>query len=596
MSTQPQVFSLNQQPSPALTTIRRVLSSEPLRAADRIARLLADSGVEVVFSLPGAPISPLNDALLDIASIRSVTVRHENNAMFAAAGYARTSGKLGVVIVTSGPGALNGMTGLASAFCDDIPLLVLVGEVRRELHGKNALQDGEHLQIRSIFGSLSKWTAEIPDPDAAVPMIAHGMHVAMTGRRGPVALTLPMDVLLGPASQISCIVDCTEPTDSTDSRCLAPASMSAVVQAIERSRSGVIFAGSGVRRGTGPHQLLTLAEYLQWPVMTTPRAKGVFPETHPLSLGVFGMAGHRSAHGYVERGVDTVLAVGTSLGELATNGWSRLLCPRRALIQADVDISHMGQNYAADIAIAAPADLFMGELSRTLRPRLLGDELPVYGVERFADPRALGDGPEGYISPVRAIWEIQEFMPDDAIFCIDIGAHSLFSIHYLRIDRPDSFVIMHGLGSMASSISGLGAKLARPDRPVAVICGDGGFAMMATEVTTAVQHGVEMVFFVFNNQCLGMVEHGHTRAYGRTPNFSTAPLDVPGLARSVGARAATVRHADELLALDLDALLDGGPLVVDVRIDRRVHMPQNQRFATLAGASRAPRRLPAEVA
>jgi acetolactate synthase-1/2/3 large subunit len=551
------------------------------RAADRLAALLAEQGVEHVFCLPGGPIAPLNDALMDISSIRSIAMRHENSAMFAAAGYARASGKLGVVIVTSGPGILNGMTGLASAYCDGIPLLVLVGEVPRSLHGKNALQDGDHLGIRNILGAVTKWTAEVSDANAAVPMLQRAIQIAMSGPRGPVALTLPMDVLAGPARDTHTAV-----AETRDMR-IPDDIMASVMRAIQASATGVIFVGAGARNQGGSIPLRALAEQLRWPVMTTPKGKGVFPESHPLSLGVFGMGGHPSAQRHMQQGVDTVLAIGTSLGDLATNGWSPLLRPRQTFIHVDIDAAQIGRNYAADLSIAAPAALFLRELCTRLPPRPVCDQELVHGLQRHEDPTQLGNGPEGRIDPSRAIWEIQQLLPENTIFVIDSGDHFFFATHYLQIDRPDAYVVMTGLGSMGSSISAIGIKQARPDRPVAVICGDGGFAMMAPDIATAAQHDMEIAFFVLNDERLGMVERGNSRIYGRTPSYPTTPLDVPRMARSLGARA-TVMHAGEIESLGLDTLLRKKPLVVDVRIDRQVEMPGNQRLAALSEVAHPP--------
>lgn len=364
--------------------------------------------------------------------------------------------------------------------------------------------------------------------------------------------------------------------------------MDSAVRAIQTSATGVIFVGAGVRNQGGSILLRALAEQLRWPVMTTPKGKGVFPESHPLSLGVFGMGGHPSAQRYMQQGVDTILAIGTSLSDLATNGWSPLLRPRQTLIHVDIDIAQVGRNYPADLSIAAPAALFMRELCKRVPARPVGSHEKAHGVERYEDPEQLGNGPEGRISPPRAIWEIQRLMPENTIFVIDSGEHFFFATHYLQIERPDAFMVMTGLGSMGSSISALGIKQARPHRPVAVICGDGGFAMMAPDIATATQHEMELAFFVFNDERLGMVERGNTRIYGRTPSYATTPLDIPRLARSLGARAATVTQAGEIASLGLDALLCKKPLIVDVRIDRQVEMPHNQRLTALSELAHPP--------
>jgi acetolactate synthase-1/2/3 large subunit len=229
--------------------------------------------------------------------------------------------------------------------------------------------------------------------------------------------------------------------------------------------------------------------------------------------------------------------------------------------------------------------VFLRDLCMALPLRALPKTPPTYGVTYYSDPEAAGNGPEGRISPVRAIWEIQRRLPADALFTVDSGEHFFFATHYLRIARPDAFVVMTGLGSMASSISAMGAKLARPDRCVAAICGDGGFRMMATELATAARHRLEILVFVFNDMRLGMVEMGHQRIFGRSPGYDTGPLDIPAIARAVGARSASVSRAGEILSLDIDALVDRGPAVVEVRIDRRVEMPKNRRFETLGNVA-----------
>lgn len=564
------------------------LAREPVtswpRAADRMVELLLDAGVKLIFGLPGGPIAPLNDALLSAPQIRCITTAHENAAMFAAAGYARVSGKLGVVLVTSGPGIENAMTGLVSAFCENLPLLVLVGEVPRRLHGKNALQDGDRLGIRSALTPITRWTAEVPDAHAAVPMMARAMEIAMTSPRGPVALTLPVDILSSPtpAAQVVTADRCAQP--------LPHAALEPVIEMVQNTDRGVIFAGSGCRQDSGPYHLRALAECLHWPVMTTPKAKGVFPEGHPLSLGVFGLGGHPSARTYLESGFDTMLAIGTSLGEVATDGFCQLLQPPGArLLHVDVDVAQIGRNYPTDIAIGAPADLFMRQLYRSLPLRQLPGIVPCYGPTTYEDPECAGNGPEGRISPVRAIWEIQQCSPHDTIFAIDSGEHFLFATHYLQISEPDAFLAMTGLGSMGASISALGAKLAAPGRSVAVICGDGGFRMMAGDITTAAAMSAPVVFFVFNDMRLGMVETGNLRIFGRTPDYPVGPMDIPALARAVGARACVVERAGDLLALDLPALSVDRPVVVDIRIDRQVRMPANRRFDIL-GESAGPTR------
>jgi len=548
------------------------------RTADILVDVLADSGVDVIFGLPGGTIAPIFDALLDRPEIRVVTTKHEAGAMFAAAGYARTTGKLGVVLVTSGPGVTNAMTGLASAWCDGIPLLLLAGEVPRKVYGKGALQEGSsyNLDILKMTSSVSKLSIEAFEPNAAPGMLRRAIATAMSGRRGPVVVTVPIDVSGAAIAESDITVDVATRFRIPDSALLR------AKDALIGPRT-VIFAGSGCRQGSGPQRLREVAERLQCPVMTTPKGKGVFPEDHPLSLGVYGFGGHPSALDYANEGIDSMLAIGTSLGDLATNGWSAKLKPAQNLVHVDIDVSRIGRSYAATQAIAAPAEEFLAQILEVLpEPTHRG----WYGVRTFTDASEVGDGPEGFVSPQRAIWEIQRSLGRDAAFTVDSGEHFLWATHYLRIHHPDAFFVMTGLGSMGTSIgAAMGIQMACPKRPVAAICGDGCFAMSATEIATAVEARIPIHVFVINDRRLGMVEMGNTAIYGRTPGYEIPTIDVPKLAESLGARALVAEHTFDILRLPLYDVHDRRPVVIDVRIDRAVKMPKHGRFEALGNAA-----------
>jgi acetolactate synthase-1/2/3 large subunit len=542
------------------------------RAADVLVAMLAEAGVDVVFGLPGGPISPVHDALLD-SDLRVVTTRHESGAMFAAAGYAHTTGKLGVVAVTSGPGVLNAMTGLASAWCDGLPVLLLVGEVPRRAHGKGVLQDGSAYGLRVIemAGPVAKLALEVPDPNQLPHLLRRAIATALSGRRGPVVLTLPLDVTtariarprLGGSISVAATV--------------APDVLDEVGAVIARAARPLILAGSGVRGAGAPERLRAAAELLACPVATTPKAKGVFPESHPLALGVLGMGGHPSARAYLEAGVDAVLAIGTSLGDLSTDGFDPLL-QAKTLIHVDIDARLVGRSYAPTLAVVASATDFLASLA----DRLPGDlaiarrQLPG-GVVRHRLPPSRTPG---LIAPHDAIAEIQDVLPGDAIITVDSGEHFVFATHYLRTEHPDAFVVMTGLGSMGQSIgAAIGARLAHPERAVAAICGDGCFAMNAFEIATAVAERVPIRVFVLNDQRLGMVENGHETVYGRRPAYPTTPMDVCTIATGLGATTIRIERSGQIRAAADRIARAPGPLVIDVRIDHEVRMPRRDRLA-----------------
>jgi acetolactate synthase I/II/III large subunit len=549
-----------------------VVMTQTTRGADLLVSMLTAAGVDVVFGLPGGAISPVHDALID-QSIRVITTKHEASAMFAAAGYAHTTGKLGVVAVTSGPGALNAMTGLASAFCDGLPLLLLVGDVPRKAQGRGVLQDSSAhgLQIVEMSRHISKLAAEIASPSQLPHMLRRAITTALSGRKGPVVLTLPIDIMTAQVSapRVGGSI--------TMGGIVAGETLDEIAELLLGAERPLILAGSGVRGHGAPEKLRAVAERFGCPVATTPKAKGVFSEKHPLSLGVLGLGGHKSARRYLDDGADVVLAIGTSLGDMATDGFAPSLQATRALIHVDIDARQVGKSYAPTHAIVASAAELLGGLAErrqdfTPRARPL-----TTGVERHVLPSS--QKPDR-IGSHDAINEIQSLLPADTIYTVDSGEHFLYAVQYLEITKPDAFVVMTGLGSMGQSIpAALGAALANPGRSVAAICGDGCFAMNAFEIATAVQENIPLRVFVFNDERLGMVENGHEKVYGRRPRYSTGPLDICSIARGLGAATVRIDHVGQL---DATLLAAPGPLVIEVRVDADILIPKVDRVAVMA--------------
>lgn len=546
--------------------------TQTTRGADLLVSMLADAGVDVVFGLPGGAISPVHDALID-ADIRVVTTKHEAGAMFAAAGYAHTTGKLGVVAVTSGPGALNCMTGLASAWCDGLPLLLLVGDVPRAAQGRGVLQDSSAhgLQIVEMSRHISKLAAEVASPNQLPHMLRRAIATALSGRKGPVVLTLPIDVMrseLAPPRASGSV---------TMGGLVAGETLDELFDLLSGANRPVILAGSGCRGPNAPARLKAVAERFGCPVATTPKGKGVFPEDHPLSLGVLGLGGHRSARRYIDAGVDVVIAIGTSLGDTATDGFIPTLQGSRALVHVDIDARQIGKSYAPTHAIVASAEELLGGLAERRKDFTPKKRPPFAGLERYALP---GSAKPDRIGAHEAIKDLQALLPKDTIYTVDSGEHFLYAVHYLEVTKPDAFVVMTGLGSMGQSIgAAIGAKLAHPERTVAAIVGDGCFAMNAFEIATAVQENIPIRVFVFNDECLGMVEKGHETVYGRRPRYSTGPLDICSIARGLGAAAIRVEQAGDLDATIFEA---PGPVVIEMRIDADISIPKVDRVAVMA--------------
>jgi acetolactate synthase-1/2/3 large subunit len=362
-------------------------------------------------------------------------------------------------------------------------------------------------------------------------------------------------------------------------------SFDAVADVLMDAKRGLILVGSGGRWGENPRLVRELAERLQMPVMTTPKGKGVLPETHPLSLGVFGWGGHASASEYLEAGVDVIFAVGTSLGETSSDSWSKKLASTEHFVQLDIDATRIGRNYPISHGLVDSIDHAIPELLERFQgmPRRLPHK---HGVRRANTGDQVLVGAEGKIAPQRALWEIQKVMPENTLYTSDIGAHMFFAIHHIEARTPRSFMIALGLGSMGSGIgAAVGVKVARPEMPVVAICGDGCFSMAFTDITTAAQEGIPLVVAVLNDERYGMVEIGNGAVYGRTTKYAT-PMDVKQLAEGAGCRAIVITEPGQIEKLDLVELSKDRPLVLDIRIDPTVHLsPSRLEFLKKAASA-----------
>jgi len=551
-----------------------------VRVANQLVGVLVEQDIRAVFGVPGGAISPVYDALLDEPRIQVVNAHHEASAVMAAAAYARATGKVGVVLVTSGPGVTNAITGIASAFCDGLPVVVLGGEVPRKNFGRGALQEGSPytLNLVGMLKSVTKSSAEVISADGAASALRRAMSIANHGRKGPVFLSLPLDV----QTTRTAVTRMTINVGSSFQ--LDRPTLNAAVNRLLTAKRGMILAGSGVRFGHGPEALLRCAERYALPVATTPKAKGVFPESHPLSLGIYGHGGHPSAAEYLESGVDVLLAVGTSFGDAATNSWTEHFRHQTCFIQIDVDGTQIGKNYTADIGILGSAEYVLdafAELAPPARPTR-----PAYGRRFFKPPDLCDAGP---LKPQRALWELQQLMPSSTAYSCDIGEHMMFVLHYLSVDDPKAFYLSSGLASMGSSLSSaVGVKLADVDRPVVAICGDGTISMSGLDIATAARLRQNIIFMVMNDGRYGMVEEGHQAIYGRTPAFPVE-LDIPALAKGLGARCFTISQPGELLALGTNTLLEGSrPTVLNVLIDRSEKMARRARFDAIKNFAAGP--------
>lgn len=540
------------------------------RTADYIVDALEAAGVDTIYGVPGGAISPIYDALVGRDRFRVVHVRHETSALFMAIGHARMRpGSLPCVLVTSGPGVTNAITGLAAALGEGTPVLVIAGEVPRSRFGRNALQEGSPASIDTVHmvRSVTRHAETLLLSGHAPYQVASAACVARS-KRGPVFLSLPLDVALAPgvaANHLPAVRVAPTPV---------PEIIERAARALRTARRPLVLCGSGAREAST--QVRAFVERLALPVISTPRGKGIVSERSPHCLGVFGYGGHASAHEWLEaERPDVVLALGCGFSEPSTNSWSPLLLAKNTMIQVDIDASAFGRNYRVDVAIEADCGATIEALDRAL-----GDVAPVQ--RPVCAPTRLPTERRQVLWPGEVVARLVARMPEDTVFTADIGEHLLFAIHHLETTRADGFIAALGLGSMGSGIgAAVGAKLAAPHRPVVSLCGDYGFQMFGMEIATAVQEDLDLVFVVLNDGRMRMVEAGVQRIYKRGLAMDGPRVDFAALARAHGALGYTVEDLHELDHA-LRVLSQTGPTVLDVRIDGAAAFPANARVQEIS--------------
>ena len=553
------------------------LQSGELSSAHAILQILEGEGVEYIFGVPGGPLTGFFEALQQRKTIRFVLAKHEAAAAFMAAAYARVSRTLGVCCVTSGPGATNALTGIASAYADSIPVLLLTGQVATHVFGKGAIQESSALgtDLVELFRPVTLQSVMFPAVSRIPDITRAAIRVALTGRRGPVHLSMPADMLTRP-------VHCPPLSPGQYRARSTPIDregLTEVAQLLVAAERPCLLVGNGVALSGASAELLRLARTEGIPVATSPKGKGVFPENHELSLGVFGFGGHERAEKYLETaGVDVLLVIGSSLNEFVTNGWSAKLSPKIAFVQLDIDPRVIGRNYPVDLAIVGDAHASIAHLNE-----LLAASTPTRARERKREPLAALRAstarylaPDGLdddrspLKPQRLIRELRSAMPDKVPLFVDNGTSIIWASHYFEAREPGCYFIDLGFAAMGSAVAGVvGGALATPGGRAVALVGDAAFAMHGMEVHTAVELRLPIVWLVLNNAGHGMVHQGETLMHGGNLGTSSfrVPLDSAALARSLGAEGVRVESPSELRHALHRALTIAGPTVIDALID-----------------------------
>ncbi len=544
-------------------------SPEMLTGAQAIVRSLELMGVEVIFGVPGGAILHTFDPLYD-SKMRFVLTRHEQGAGHAAEGYAETSGKVGVCIVTSGPGATNIVTPIMDAYMDSIPMVVITGQVASTAIGTDAFQETD---IRGITMPITKHNYLITRPEDIPGAIRSAFEIASTGRPGPVLIDVSKDAQAGVAPFIwngEIELPGYRPTVRPHGKQLR-----AAADLIRESSKPVLYVGGGVVRAEAWEELGRLVEIAKIPVVTTLKARGVIPDSNPLNMGMPGMHGTVAAVGALQRS-DLLITIGARFDDRVT-GAIDSFAPNAKVIHADVDPAEIGKNRAVDVPVVGDAKAIISGLTEAL----VAEEIPdftewqnyLFGLkERYPLDRRPTD--DGVLSPQEVIARIGELTGDGAYWVTGVGQHQMWAAQFLPFDSPRHWATSGGAGTMGYGIpSGMGVKAAHPDDVVWVIDGDGCFQMTNQEITTCTLENLPIKIAVIGNNTLGMVRQWQTLFYNE--RYSSTDLhtervpDFVKLAEAMGAYGIRVDREDQVDDAIKKALeINDRPVVVDFRVHK----------------------------
>lgn len=527
-------------------------------------------GVKHIFGIPAGSVNALFNELYEMPEITPIITKHEGAAGYMAASYAKYSKQMSVCVGSSGPGGTNLVTGAANAMREHLPVLFLTGAVPVNTVGLNASQE---LDADPVFQPVTKYSVTVKESKNLLNEIVKATGIALSGIPGPVHIAMPIDVQQGEVGNVKIPV-------LPNRKPLVPDLdvIKGVAKSLIEKETGYIFMGQGVRNSVD--LLIELAELLDWPIITTPQAKGLIREEHPLLAGVFGFAGHDYTSRLINEGVAQVLLIiGSSLGETATNNYNLNLTKNRFTVQMDFDASVFNRKYKIDIPV-------LGDINVSLL--LLIEELKSLGLSRISNSQVeknhSGIHTEEY-NTKNVLIKLQEFLPSSTRYSIDIGEFMSYVIHHMEVLDSDTYDINVHFGAMGSGIgSGIGSKLAEPERPAVVITGDGCFFMHGMEILTAKEYNLPILFVVMNNARLGMVYHGHVLQYHRShPSFEQEPINISAMAAAMNIPSFRIDKMEDLNQEVINHLINlDGPAILEVALIDNSIPPMGDRVKFLS--------------
>ena len=550
-------------------------ATKMMAGAEILLKALEDEGVEVVFGYPGGAVLPIYDALFKNNKIKHILVRHEQAAVHAAEGYARSTGKTGVVLVTSGPGATNAVTGLTDALMDSVPVVCLTGQVPTYLIGNDAFQEAD---TTGITRACTKHNYLVKDGDTLQKTVIEAFHVASSGRPGPVLIDLPKDILMGEyAYQGEGSAVHTEAkaryNPSTEPN---PADIKTAVAMLKKAKRPIIYGGGGIiNSGPRASELLTeLAHLTGWPTTLTLMGLGALPASDPLFLGMLGMHGTYEAN-LAMHDCDVMLNIGARFDDRVT-GLIAGFSPNSVKIHCDIDPSSVNKNVLVDHAVIGDAtrilEMLIAEIKaqsvKTDKAALASwwDEINGWRARKCLDFDQSG----AIIKPQHAIKRLCEMTRDkDAYVTTEVGQHQMWAAQYYDFEKPNRWMTSGGLGTMGYGLpSAMGVQVAHPDALVIDIAGEASFMMNMQELSTLAQYNLPVKMFIINNEWMGMVRQWQELIHGGrySESYSNSLPDFVKLADTFGMKGLVARSADDLDNVIAEMLATPGPVIADIRV------------------------------